>query len=103
MSDPFKRAVEREKLERRQRRYRGTWRRLAIHVRTYLIVNLALAAIWAVEAVVNNGHPIWFLHVAWAWGIGLFIHYVLVTQITGQWWPRRHASLVTDSEPQHSQ
>jgi hypothetical protein len=103
MSDPFQRAVEREKLERRERRYRAVWRRLTIHVRTYLIVNLALAAIWAVEAVFENGHPLWFLHVAWGWGIGLFVHYVLVTQVTRRLWPRRNASFVADSGPQHSQ
>jgi hypothetical protein len=103
MSDPFERAVERERFERRQRRYKAVWKRLAIHLRTYLIVNFALVAIWGVEALLENGHPLWFIHIAWAWGIALFVHYVLVTQLTGQWWPRRNASLVADSEPQQSQ
>lgn len=93
MSDPFERAVERERSERLGRRYSAVWRRFGIHLRIYLIVNLMLAAIWAVEALVDNGHPLWFLPVAWGWGIGLLIHYVVVTQVTGSWWPpRRQAS-----------
>lgn len=104
MSDPFERAVEREKSERRGRRRRGVWKRFGIHLRIYLIVNLVLAGIWAVEALLDNGHPVWFVHVLWGWGIGLFIHYVIVTQVTGQWWPRRSPSLnsgLVDSEGQH--
>ncbi|MGH2746478.1 MAG: 2TM domain-containing protein [Actinomycetota bacterium] len=92
MSDPFERAVEREKSERRGRRRRGVWKRFGIHLRIYLIVNLVLAALWAVEALLDDGHPLWFVHVLWGWGIGLFVHYVIVTQITGQWRPRRKAS-----------
>ena len=91
MSDPFERAVERERSERLGRRHGAVWKRFGIHLRIYLIVNLVLTAIWAVEALVDNGHPLWFLQVAWGWGIGLFIHYVIVTQVTGQWWPRRRA------------
>lgn len=93
MSDPFERAVEREASERRERRYRAVWRRFGIHLRIYLIVNLVLAAIWAVEALVDDGHPLWFVRVLWGWGIGLFVHYVIVTQVTGQWRPRRRGSL----------
>ena len=103
MSDPFDRAVEREKLARRRRYNKAAWRRMAIHARTYLLVNVLLAAIWAVEAVVENGHPLWFLHVAWGWGIGLFVHYVIVAQVTRQLWPRSNTTLTADSEPQHSQ
>lgn len=87
MSDPFDRAVEREKSERRRRRYRGVWKRFVIHLRVYLIVNVLLAAIWAIEALVDDGHPLWPLDVLWGWGIGLFIHYVAVTQVTRQWRP----------------
>lgn len=89
MNDPFERAVEREESQRRRRRHRAVWKRFAIHLRIYVIVNLVLAAIWAVEALVDDGHPLWFLQVAWGWGIGLLIHYVIVTQVTGSWWPRR--------------
>lgn len=88
MSDPFERAVEREKSARRGRRYRGVWKRFRIHLRIYVTVNLVLAAIWAVEALVGDGHPLWFVSVLWGWGIGLFIHYLVVTQVTRQWWPR---------------
>lgn len=93
MSDPFERAVEREESERRGRRRRGVWRPFGIHLRIYLIVNLVLAGIWAVETLLRNGHPLWFMDVLWGWGIGLLIHYAVVTQVTGQWWPRRNASL----------
>lgn len=89
MNDPFERAVEREELERRRLRGKGAWRRFGIHLRIYLIVNLVLAGIWAVEALLDPGHPPWFLQVLWGWGIGLFIHYAIVTQVTGQWWPYR--------------
>lgn len=92
MSDPFERAVEREKSERRERRRRGVWKRLGIHLRVYLIVNFVLAGIWAVEALLDPGHSLWFVHVLWGWGIGLFVHYVIVTQVTGQRRPRRRAS-----------
>ncbi len=87
--DPFERAVERERQQRRERWYRGAWKRFGIHLRVYLIVNVVLAGIWAVEAALGDPHPLWFVPVAWGWGIGLLIHYVLVTQITKQWWPRR--------------
>lgn len=90
MSDPFERAVEREKSERRGWRSRGAWRRFGVHLRIYLIVNLVLAAVWAVEAGMAGGHPMWFLSVIWGWGIGLLVHYLVVTQVTGQWWSKRH-------------
>jgi hypothetical protein len=91
MSDPFERAVRREKSERRGRRYRGVWKRFRIHLRIYLIANLALALTWALQALVTTEDEPWFVHVLWGWGIGLFIHYLVVTQVTGQWWPRRIA------------
>lgn len=51
----------------------------------------------------DNGHPLWFVHVLWGWGMGLFIHSVIVTKVTGQWWPRHNASFdsgVADLEGQ---
>lgn len=89
MSDPFERAVEREAQERRARRRRGPWRRLGIHLRIYLIVNAALVAVWAIDVLLTGPHVPPFVHVAWAWGIGLLVHYLVVTQVTKQWWPQR--------------
>ncbi|HWL65645.1 MAG TPA: 2TM domain-containing protein [Actinomycetota bacterium] len=96
MSDAFDRAVEREQSERRRWRYRGAWKRFGVHLRVYLFVNLLLAAIWAAEAVVDGGHPFWPVHALWGWGIGLVVHYLVVTRVTGRWRPRRgHPSTTT--------
>jgi len=89
MNDPFERALERERSARRGRRYREVWKRLAVHFRIYVIVNLVLVGVWAVETLVRDGEPRWFVEVLWGWGVGLLIHYIVVTQMTGTWWPRR--------------
>jgi hypothetical protein len=87
MSDPFERAVERERAERRGRRHKAVWQRLGLHMRIYLVVNLGLAVIWGLQALVTSDDDPWFLSVVWGWGIGLFIHYLIVTQVTRQWRP----------------
>ena len=96
MMDAFDRAVEREAQARRARCTRPVWHRFAVHLRIYVVVNLVLVAIWWVETLVANEHEMWFVHVLWGWGIGLLVHYVIVTQVTGQWRPPRLRS----SEPE---
>jgi 2TM domain-containing protein len=92
MSDAFDRAAERESKARRIRRTRPIWRGFLIHLRVYLIVNAALFAIWlAIALIAGDKHP-WFLHSLAGWGIGLFVHYVCVTQITKQWWPAKNST-----------
>lgn len=95
MMDAFDRAVERDAQIRRARRTRPAWCRLGTHLRIYVVVNLALVAVWFIESLVTNEDEIWFVHVLWGWGIGLLVHYLVVTQVTRQWRPPRHA----DAEP----
>lgn len=87
MMDAFDRAVEREAQSRRASRTRPPWRRLAIHLRIYVVVNIALAAAWWIGTLLSNENEPWFVHVLWGWGIGLLVHYLIVTQVTRQWRP----------------
>ena len=96
MMDAFDRAVERDSQIRRARRTRPAWRRLGLHLRIYVVVNLALVAVWWIETLVTNEQEAWFVDVLWGWGIGLLVHYLVVTQVTTQWRPPRHAGSKPD-------
>ena len=91
MTDPFDRAVEREKAQRRERRYRGVWARFVVHLRVFVTVNLVLIGVWVAETFVDEvdgGDQFWPMDVICIWGIALLIHYILVVQITRRWRPR---------------
>ena len=87
MMDAFDRAVEREAEARRARLTRPIWCRFTTHLRIYVVVNVALAAVWGVGTLVGNANELWFLNVLWGWGIGLLVHYLIVSQVTRQWRP----------------
>lgn len=89
MTDAFDRAVQRESSIRHRRRAQPCWHALFLHARIYVAVNALLAVIWAIEWVFGEREGLWFLSVLYGWGIGLAIHYVVVTQIVRQWWPGR--------------
>jgi hypothetical protein len=89
MGDAFDRAVRREEMERSARRGAKVWRTFFVHLHLYLVVNLALAGVWAVEAILDDGHPLWFLHVLWGWGVGLAVHYLVLAESSRRWWPQR--------------
>lgn len=91
MSDAFDRAAQRESEARRARRAKPAWGAFSCHLRNYLYVNAFLAALWAVTAVFAGADEPWFLHVAWGWGIGVAVHYLVVARITGHWRSPRSA------------
>lgn len=76
MDDPFERAVERERDERRARRHRVARAGFKWHATTYLAVNAGLLLIWASIWLQRDGgtHP-WFIYPLLGWGIGLAVHY----------------------------
>lgn len=86
-SDPFERAVSRERAERRAAKVRRARAGFRAHLNVYLAVNLLLVAIWAATAFTGDAedgrHP-WFLYPALGWGIGLYFH----------WWATRDRSAV---------
>ncbi|HVM40344.1 MAG TPA: 2TM domain-containing protein [Acidimicrobiia bacterium] len=73
MTDPFDRAVIRERLERNEHRLRHAQAGWTWHLKVYLAVNLLLAAIW----LVNDGPTSdpWFLWAAGGWAVGLYFHW----------------------------
>ncbi len=76
--DPFDRAVEREKAERRWRKGRHARRGFRAHLRVFVIVQVILFAIWAVEWVFDPGEPLWPIYPFLGWGVGLLAHYLCV-------------------------
>jgi apolipoprotein N-acyltransferase len=77
MDDPFERAVEREREERRARRHRVARAGFKWHATAYVAVNAGLLFIWAAISFQQDGgtHP-WFVYPLVGWGIGLAVHYV---------------------------
>lgn len=92
--DALDRAAEREARARRERRARPVWTRFLIHLRIYAVVNAVLVAVWALTAALTTREAPWFLGSLTGWGIGVLMHYIVVTQITGQWRPVRGRSPV---------
>jgi hypothetical protein len=76
--DPFDRALERERAERRQRRHRAARARFRLHATTFATVNLLLVVIWAVTWWWQDVQHPWFLYPLLGWGIGLALHLVAI-------------------------
>ena len=76
--DPFERAVEREKATRRWRKGRRARYGFRVHLRVFVIVQVILFTSWAIEWVLDPGHPPWFLSPLIAWAAGVLVHYVMV-------------------------
>lgn len=72
MTDPFERAVMRERLEKQERTLRHIKWGWAVHLRVYVAVNLLLFGIWWLTGGADT-HP-WFLYPLGGWGIGLYLH-----------------------------
>lgn len=98
MMDAFDRAAEREARARRDRRTRPVWKRFLVHLRIYVVVNAALVALWALTAALTTRDAPWFLGSLFGWGIGVLVHYIVVTQITEQWRPVRGRPVVADKQ-----
>jgi hypothetical protein len=78
MDDPFERAVERERDERRERRHRAARAGFRWHARAYLAVNAVLVLIWLSIWLQRDGAYPWFVYPLIGWGIGLAVHYSAV-------------------------
>lgn len=76
MEDPFERAVERERAERRARRHRAARAGFKWHATVYVAVNAGLLLIWAAIRLQHDGAHPWFVYPLIGWGIGLAVHYV---------------------------
>jgi hypothetical protein len=72
-TDPFERAVARERHRRRQRRQRLAESGFRIHLTVFVMVQILLFVIWL---AVGGGFP-WFLIALAGWGIGLAVHGVV--------------------------
>jgi fatty acid desaturase len=72
-TDPFDRAVARQRDERRQRHQKLAERGFRIHLAVFVMVQILLFVIWL---AVGGGFP-WFLIVLAGWGIGLVVHAVV--------------------------
>jgi len=70
MTDPFERAVQRERYEHRARVASHLRAAFQIHLAVYLAVNAMLVVVWALTW---TGHP-WFVYPLLGWGIGLVAH-----------------------------
>lgn len=75
-TDPFERAVAREKAEREARRSRHVALGFRWHLQVYGAVNLLLVAIWLLTGG-PDVHP-WPVYPALGWGIGLYFHWTYV-------------------------
>ena len=85
--DAFDRAAQRETRARHDRRTRPVWGRFFLHLRIYLAVNAALLALWLLTTAITAHDSPWFRGPLVGWGIGLLVHYIVVTQVTRQWRP----------------
>ncbi len=70
MTDPFERAVLREKLEHKSEVLAANRTGFVIHATVYVAVNILLVVIWALTW---TGFP-WFVFPLLGWGIGLAAH-----------------------------
>lgn len=78
MDDPFERAVERERQERRARRHRAARAGFRWHATAYVAVNAGLLLIWGSIWVQRDDVFPWFIYPLVGWGIGLAVHYQAV-------------------------
>jgi len=79
MTDAFERATARTRAEHRGRRRRNADRLMQegfrIHATVFVVVQVLLVAIWALQwQLGGTSHP-WFLYALVGWGIGLGLHY----------------------------
>lgn len=70
MTDPFERAVLRDKLERGDEQLQQHRTGLVIHTTVYVAVNILLVVVWALTW---TKFP-WFIFPLLGWGIGLAAH-----------------------------
>lgn len=70
MTDPFERAVLREKLEKHAEELQRNRMGLVIHATVYVAVNVLLVVVWALTW---TKFP-WFVFPILGWGIGLAAH-----------------------------
>ena len=73
MTDPFERAVAREKLEHHDRVNRYLGLGFGYHLRSYVLVNVLLVVIWLLTTGPGS-HP-WPVYPVLGWGIGLYFHW----------------------------
>jgi hypothetical protein len=85
MDDAFDRAIERTSEERRQRRLANVDRLnrkgLRIHTVVFVAVQVLLVAIWALQWQLGGTEYPWFLYALGGWGLGLAIHYFVVSTV----------------------
>lgn len=82
MTDAFERATERaEATTRRRRRERaagGQRKGFRIHATVFVVVQIMIFAIWALQwQTGGTGYP-WFIYPLLGWGAGLAAHYIAV-------------------------
>ena len=78
MTDPFERAVLREKLERREKGTRRLNAGFRAHARIYAAVNLGLILTWLLDNAFSPNsawREPWFLYSIVGWGIALALHW----------------------------
>jgi hypothetical protein len=76
MTDPFDRAVLREKLARWERRTRHLTAGFRCHALVFVIVNVALVALWLVARMSDDDSwdDPWFVLTLVVWGLVLALH-----------------------------
>ena len=82
MTDAFERATERAEAatrrRRRERSARGQRKGFRIHATVFVVVQIMIAAIWALQwQTGGTGYP-WFIYPLLGWGAGLAAHYIAV-------------------------
>jgi fatty acid desaturase len=70
-TDPFDRAVEKERSERRQRRRRAARAGFRVHLAVFAAVQALIFVTWLVT---SGGDFPWFVFPLLGWGIGLAAH-----------------------------
>lgn len=78
MTDPFDRAVQRERLERKEHQTRHVTAWFRLHLRIFVLVNAVLALVWVVENLFDAGaswDDPWFLYSLAIWGAVLAVHW----------------------------
>jgi 2TM domain-containing protein len=82
MTDAFERATERAEAATRRRRHersaRGQRKGFRIHATVFVVVQIMIFAIWALQwQTGGTGYP-WFVYPLLGWGAGLAAHYIAV-------------------------
>ncbi len=82
MTDAFERATERAEVATRRRRgerwARGQRKGFRIHATVFVVVQIVIVAVWALQwRTGGTGYP-WFIYPLLGWGAGLAAHYIAV-------------------------